>query len=88
MKVTISAKTGGGKIAVKDLKAGQMFRYYAAALNELKHYDIIFIANYSYESGVDKIAVSLSTGEGREIFGEWMIDQKDLLTDVSISFEP
>lgn len=85
MKVTISAKTGDSKIAVKDLKPGQMFRHYA---NELKHYDIIMISSYAHQSGVDKIAVSISTGEAREVFGEWMIDQKDLLNDISISFEP
>ena len=80
MKITISAKTGEGKIAVNDLKPGQMFSH---APNN----DIMMVASYAYENGVDKIAVSFSTGEAREIFGEWMIDQKDLLNDVSISFE-
>ena len=79
MKVTISAKTGDGKIAVKDLKTGQMFSH---APNN----DIMLIASYAYENGVDKIAVSLSTGEARQIFGDWMIDQKDLLNDLSFSF--
>lgn len=85
MKVTISAKTGGGKIAVKDLKAGQMFKHYA---DELKHYDIIMVSSYEHQSGADKIVVSLSTGEAREVCGDFMIDQKDLLNDISISFEP
>lgn len=79
MKVTISAKTGGGKIAVKDLKAGQMFSH-----TEMN--DIMLISSYAHENGVDKIAVSISTGEAREVFGDWMIDQKDLLNDLSISF--
>lgn len=81
MKVIISAKTGGGKIAVKDLKAGQMF---TLAPNN----DIVMIALYVHDSGVDKIAVSLSDGEAREVCPDFMIDQKDLLNDVSISFEP
>lgn len=81
MKITISAKTGGSKIAVKDLKAGQMFSH-----TEMN--DIMLISSYAHENGVDKIAVSISTGEAREVFGEWMIDQKDLLNDISIRFEP
>lgn len=81
MKVTISAKTDDGKIAVKDLKTGQMFSH---APNN----DIMLIASYAYENGVDKIAVSFATGEAGPISGEWMIDERELLNDVRVTFEP
>lgn len=81
MKVTIRAKTDDGKIAVKDLKTGQMFSH---APNN----DIMLIASYAYENGVDKIAVSFATGEAGPISGEWTIDERELLNDVSVTFEP
>lgn len=81
MKVTIRANTSEGKIAVKDLKTGQMFSH-------VPNNDIMMVSSYTHQSGVDKIAVSFSTGEARKIFGEWMIDQRELLNDVSVSFEP
>lgn len=81
MKVTIRAKNEDTKIALKDLKTGQMFSH---APNN----DIMMIASYAHQTGVDKIAVSFATGEAKEISGEWMIDQRELLNDVSVSFEP
>ena len=85
MKVTIRANTGDTKIAVKDLKPGQMFFY--APNNDNMTNDIMMIASYAHQTGVDKIAICLSNGEAREVFGEWMIDQRDLLNDISVSFE-
>jgi hypothetical protein len=85
MKVTIKATTGQNAIHVQDLKPGQMFKYHN---NNLIHSDIIMISSYTYQNGVDKIAVSLVTGEARQIFGDWMVDQREILTDISFSFEP